>query len=52
MPQPTYGSDAPVTSREALIHHIHQLREDLLANGDGWENPTLERYLVLQRSLS
>ncbi|MEV4334195.1 hypothetical protein AB0K02_27320 [Streptomyces sp. NPDC049597] len=45
MPQPTYGSDAAVTSREALIHHIHQLREDLLANGDGWENPTLERYL-------
>ncbi|WUD74491.1 hypothetical protein OG937_23725 [Streptomyces sp. NBC_00510] len=45
MPQPTYGSHAPVTSRESLIRHIQLLREDLLANGDDWENPTLERFL-------
>ena len=34
-----------IASREDFIAFVSALRRDLLRDPDGWENPTLDRYL-------
>jgi hypothetical protein len=34
-----------VTDRMTLADFVRSMREDLMANAEGWENPTLERFL-------
>jgi hypothetical protein len=34
-----------IRTREDLARFVRLLRDDLLQNGDAWENPTLDRYL-------
>ena len=36
---------AHVDSKAALVELVHTLAEDLAANRESWENPTLESYL-------
>ena len=34
-----------VTDRQTLANFVRNMRDDLIADADGWENPTLERFL-------
>src|SRR5690349_13286081 len=34
-----------VSSRSDLVRFMGELRDDLVSNPNGWENPTLERFL-------
>jgi hypothetical protein len=39
------GSDYSVESAHDLVAVVTRMRTDLAENPDGWENPTLERFL-------
>ncbi|MGW3242776.1 DUF7660 family protein [Streptomyces sp. NPDC001070] len=45
---PLLRPDEQIPDREAFITFLRELHDDFIQRGDEWENPTLDRFLVLQ----